>query len=105
MPKDKLKAKLALDAEQIILICMYIAIQAQLTDSFAQLKLAYQFATSYVRQTKLGYYLTTFEMALDQILNLTEDQVLQVGQASDALPPEQSFVGLERNSDSAKLEA
>ena len=65
LPRDKLKKKLALDAEQMILICIYITLKSQLVDFFAHLKLAYQFATANVRQTKLGYYVATFEMALD----------------------------------------
>jgi len=70
----------------MILICIYVAMKAKLPDFFAQLKLAYQFATQSVRHTKLGYCLTTFEMSLDQILNLTEDDVLPPGQAQDETP-------------------
>lgn len=84
MPRDKLKQKLALDAEQMILICIYITLKASLPDFFAHLKLAYQFATANVRQTKLGYYVATFEMALDQIINLTESEVTNAGHACDA---------------------
>ena len=54
---------------------MFIVLKTEMTDFFAELKLAYQFATSYVRQTKLGYYLTTLEVALDQILELNEEQI------------------------------
>ena len=53
-------------------------------DFFAHLKLAYQFATANIRQTKLGYYVATFEMALDQILNLTSADILEAGKACDA---------------------
>lgn len=84
LPHEKLKKKLALDAEQMILICIYITLQAQLPDFFAHLKLAYQFATANIRQTKLGYYVATFEMALDQILTLTPADILEPGKACDA---------------------
>lgn len=53
-------------------------------DLFAHLKLAYQFATANIRQTKLGYFVATFEMALDQILNLTPADILEAGKACDA---------------------
>ena len=48
------------------------------------MKLAYQFATANIRQTKLGYYVATFEMALDQILTLTPADILEPGKACDA---------------------
>ena len=83
MARDKLKKKLALDAEQMILICIFITLQASIPDIFAHLKLAYQFATANIRQTKLGYYVATFEMALDQILNLTDSEITAEGQACD----------------------
>ena len=86
IPSDKLRSKLSLDAEQMILICMYVAMQSQLPDFFAELKLAYQFATASVRHTKLGYCLTTLEMSLDQILNMTDDDLLPAGQACDVTP-------------------
>lgn len=88
IPLESLKKKLALDAEQMILICIYIALRAHLPDLFAHLKLAYQFATQNVRQTKLGYFVATFEMALDQILNMLESEVLDPGKAVDAAEDE-----------------
>ena len=44
-----------------------------------------KFATQEVRHTKLGYCLTTFEMSLDQLLNLSEDDILTAGKAQDAI--------------------
>ena len=55
---------------------------------FAELKLAYQFATQNIRLSKLGYSLTTFEMSLDQILSLSEETLLPVGQTCDHTPVE-----------------
>jgi len=37
-----------------------------------------------VRKSRLGYNLTTFEMSLDQILGLTEDQILEAGKCTDS---------------------
>ena len=81
IPKEKLQAKLALDADQMIMICMFIALRAQIVEFFAQLKLALQFATSSVRASKLGYCCTTFEVTLDQILALEQSQILPAGTA------------------------
>ena len=79
----------------MILICMYVALQAKLPDFFAHLKLAYQFATESVRHTKLGYCLTTFEMSLDQILNLQEEDILLAGTAQDATTVDFTINGCE----------
>jgi len=53
-----------------------------------------------VRQTKLGYFVATFEMALDQILNMLPSEILEPGKAIDAAESEEDlaskFSGLER---------
>ena len=67
------------------MICMYIALRARIEEFFAQLKLAQQFATSSVRNSKLGYYCTTFEVTLDQILALEKSLILEPGTASDMI--------------------
>jgi hypothetical protein len=62
---DGKNSKLQLDADALINICIFILLNSQLTDIFAHLKLANQFATTYMRNSKLGYVASTFEVAIE----------------------------------------
>ena len=55
------------------MIYIYITINSQVPDLFAQIKFMNSFATPFVRTTKLGYCLTTLEISVSHILNMTSD--------------------------------
>jgi Vacuolar sorting protein 9 (VPS9) domain len=55
------------------MIYIFITINAQVPDLFAQIKFMNSFATPFVRTTKLGYCLTTLEIAVTHILNMSSD--------------------------------
>jgi hypothetical protein len=76
------REKLIIDGDSLLMIYIYIAIKARIPDLFAQIKLMNEFSTPFVRTTKLGYCISTLEVALNHILELgKEDLVL-----SDASP-------------------
>lgn len=63
VPKDKL----TIDGDSLLMIYSYIVLQSKVRHLFAQLKLMNAFATPFVKSTKLGYCLTTLEIALSNI--------------------------------------
>ena len=65
----------------MIMLSMYIALKAHILEFFAELKLAFQFATTSIKASKLGYSVTTLEVALDQILALEQSAVFPKGTA------------------------
>jgi len=66
--------KLTIDGDSLLMIYIFITINAQVPDLFAQIKFMNSFATPFVRTTKLGYCLTTLEISITHILNMsTED--------------------------------
>ena len=71
------KEKLTIDGDSLLMIYIYIAIKAKLNDLFAQVKFMNEFSTPFVRNTKMGYCVTTLEISLNHILNLTKDDFIK----------------------------
>ena len=69
------KEKLTIDGDSLLMIYIYIVIKAKanVSDLFAQVKFMNEFSTPFVRNNKLGYCLTTLEIALNHILNLSKE--------------------------------
>ncbi|CDW86425.1 UNKNOWN [Stylonychia lemnae] len=72
---DVEKDKLTVNGDSILMIYIFITVKARtnVQDLFAHVKYMGEFSTPFVRNTKLGYCLTTLEIALNHILNLTKD--------------------------------
>lgn len=56
--------KLALDGDQIIMLYVYICARAQLHNIKAHLHFCKEFSTPFMKTTRMGYCLTTLEVAL-----------------------------------------
>ena len=69
------KDKLTIDGDTLLMIYIYVCIKSQLVDLFAQVKIMNEFSTPFVRTTKLGYVLSTMEVALNYIINLTMEDL------------------------------
>lgn len=65
------KDKLTINGETLLMIYIYLCVKARVMDMFAQIKLMNEFATPYVRTTKLGYCLSSLEVAMNHIINFT----------------------------------
>jgi hypothetical protein len=72
-------------AEDLPMICMYVFLQTGMSDLYAHLKMINQFSTNHLRQNKLGYNASTFEMCLEVLLEFTTDQVSPAGVAVDQM--------------------
>ena len=67
------KKEKTLDADELLMIFIYICFKSNLSEMYAHLKLCNQFSTATLRNSKLGYYGSTMEVSLEQVLNYTED--------------------------------
>ena len=61
------KDKLTIDGDTLLMIYIFISIKAKIETIFAQIKLMNEFATPFVRTTKLGYCLSSLEVAINHI--------------------------------------
>ena len=77
------KSKLTLDADTLINLCVYVLLKAQCIDIYGHLKLANQFATNQIRNSKLGYVSSTIEVSIEQILTLEDEHILPTGETID----------------------
>lgn len=70
------KEKLTINGDSMLMIYIFITIKARqnVSDLFAQIKFMNEFSTSTIKNTKLGYCMTTLEIALNHILMLSKDQ-------------------------------
>ena len=64
--------KLALDGDQMIMLYVYIAAKCNISNLFAQVQFCKEFSTPYVKTTKMGYCLTTMEVALTLLVDEPE---------------------------------
>jgi hypothetical protein len=55
---------LALDGDQIIMLYVYIAARGEISNLYAQVEFCKLFSTPYIKTTRMGYCLTTMEVAL-----------------------------------------
>ena len=67
------KKDLTLDADSLLMIFIYVTFKAEISQMYAHLKLANQFATPSLKQSKLGYYTSTMEVSLEQVICFEED--------------------------------
>ncbi|TNV73847.1 hypothetical protein FGO68_gene8005 [Halteria grandinella] len=81
---------LTIAADQLIMIYIYILLQqTQLQDIFAQIKFVNEFLTPYVKNSKLGYCMTTLEIAVTQINMLSREELI-MPISSDSHKPSES---------------
>lgn len=69
------KDKLTIDGDTLLMIYIYVCLKSKINYLFAHVKLMNEFSTPFVRSTKLGYCLSTMEVALNHIVNLTRDDL------------------------------
>ena len=67
------KTKLTLDADQLLMIFIFIAIRSKVYELLAHLKFINEFSTNTLRLSKLGYCILTLEVAVQQILQLEQN--------------------------------
>jgi hypothetical protein len=58
------KTKLTLDADQLLMIFMFIAMRSKVYELLAHLKFINELSTNTLRLSKLGYCILTLEVAL-----------------------------------------
>jgi hypothetical protein len=58
------KKKLTLDADELLMIFIYVTLKSKLSELYGHLKLINEFSTDTLRHSKLGYYTSTLEVAL-----------------------------------------
>jgi len=58
------KTKLTLDADQLLMIFIFIAIRSKVYELLAHLKFINEFSTNTLRLSKLGYCILTLEVAV-----------------------------------------
>jgi len=64
--------KLSLDGDQILMLHVYIAARSGLQNMFAHLQFCQEFSTPYIKTTRVGYCLTTLEVALKLLVGQRE---------------------------------
>lgn len=80
------KSKLTLDADELLMIFQFITMRTKIVELFAHLKFINEFQTDTLRHSKLGYYCSTLEVALDMNLTLEQDklQAINIQRMSNA---------------------
>ena len=71
------KSKLTLDADQLLMIFIYITFRCKITELMAHLKLINEFSTDTLRKSKLGFYCSTLEVSLQQVLSFDKSNLVQ----------------------------
>jgi len=56
--------KLTLDADELLLIFLYVVLRSKLSELYGHLKLINEFSTDTLRRSKLGYSTSTLEVAI-----------------------------------------
>jgi hypothetical protein len=60
--------KLIIESDNLLMLFLYIILQARIPTLFAYVKLIEEFSTPYVScQSKFGYHLSTLKIALDKV--------------------------------------
>ncbi len=67
------KKKLTLDADQLLMIFIFVALRSKIYEILAHLKFINEFSTNTLRLSKLGYCILTLEVAIQQILALDQN--------------------------------
>lgn len=66
------KSKLVLDGENLILIYEYILAKSWIKDLQAHIQMCFEFSTPFLKQTRVGYCLTTIQMAMTMLTEQTD---------------------------------
>jgi len=64
IPSDKI----TLDADQLLMLYVYIVGRSGLRDIYAHIQFCIEFSTDYIKTTRVGYSLTTLEVALNLLV-------------------------------------
>lgn len=81
---------LTIAADSLIMIYIFIILRSKVFECFSQIKFVNEFLTPYVKNSKLGYCITTLEVAVTHINSLTRDELISTphlqgsGSESDA---------------------
>mmetsp|Transcript_45812 Transcript_45812/g.33549 ORF Transcript_45812/g.33549 Transcript_45812/m.33549 type:complete len:180 (-) Transcript_45812:119-658(-) len=67
------KSKLTLDADQLLMIFIFVTLRSKVTEMLAHVKFINEFSTDQVRKSKLGFYASTLEVAVQQVLSMDKD--------------------------------
>lgn len=86
---DVKQDKLALDGDQIIMLYVYIAAKSQIKNLFAQVAFCKEFSTPYIKTTRMGYCLTTMEVALTLLTE--EAELIDMAADDDTMNEENMF--------------
>ena len=77
------KSKLSIGADQLQKIIVYILMQTKMVDLCAHLKLAFIFSTGQLKLSRLGYFLTTLDACVEEIIALEDGLVTTAGMTTD----------------------
>mmetsp|Transcript_20090 Transcript_20090/g.19057 ORF Transcript_20090/g.19057 Transcript_20090/m.19057 type:complete len:123 (-) Transcript_20090:278-646(-) len=58
------KSKLTLDADQLLMIFIFVTVRSKVTELLSHLKFINEFSTESLRKSKLGFYTSTLEVAI-----------------------------------------
>ena len=75
--------QITIAADSLILVYIYIIIQAHILDIFAQIRFINEFLTPPIKSSKLGYCITTLEIAAAHINSLSKEELL-IGQLTES---------------------
>lgn len=79
-----------MDVDQMLMLMIYIVIKCQDPEMFAHFKLANMFATSSIKQSKLGYCAMNLCACIEQVIVLEKSDILEPGVAIDQIVEEES---------------
>jgi hypothetical protein len=69
-------------ADSLIMVYIYVIVKAKVLDLFAQIRFINEYLTPHVKATKLGYCITTLEIAVSHIITLSIDELKQINPSS-----------------------
>lgn len=75
--------QITIAADSLILVYIYIIIQAHVLDIFAQIRFINEYLTPHIKSSKLGYCITTLEIAAAHINSLAKEELL-IGQLTES---------------------
>ncbi|TNV86456.1 hypothetical protein FGO68_gene10367 [Halteria grandinella] len=91
------RQRLTLDADQLLMIFIFVTIRSKVYELLAHLKMINEFSTNTLRLSKLGYCILTLEVALQQIIgmdvNTLRNGKLEISNAAELM--EQSMQSLQ----------
>ena len=66
---------LTVAADQMILIYLFIVVRSKLSNFYSHIMFIQEFTTKYIKQISLGYFLTTYEMALITLIDSDDEKL------------------------------